>query len=118
MKRLFWVFLAAWCTAFAQVQPVVVVPPETMADCCCGADCGCGPTCPMLATLPAPAPVAETTEKPGQSRLSRQAAPETASTRTALPPLSFASPAQAGMADDRPPADAVPRFCRHCAFLI
>lgn len=116
MKRLAWVLLAAWCTAFAQVQPAVVSPERT-PDCCCGAACACDKECPTAATLPVTRSAADRPSSTVQVRQASAVARQATAVRPAVPSLFAVSPAPTGAT--RPArVDAVPLFRRHCAFLI
>ena len=117
MKRLVWLTLAAWCTAFAQVQPVEPIVPPAADECGCD-QCACGPDCqPKLCALPLPVASREAVEVATVHRPERQAA----ETAPAVRPSSFApaAPSSTGVVvasqNAGPPG---PLFRLHCAWLI
>lgn len=115
MKRLFSLLLAAWCTAFAQVQPEAVVPFE-ISSCCCGEACVCPDDCGIVATLPVnPSPAERSSASVEVRRLATKSEP--ALDFSPAPPCHAVKPVHFDWTAGSPP-DAVPRFCRHCAFLI
>lgn len=116
MKRLLWILVAAWCTAFAQVQPVAVVSND-VPSCCCDENCDCDSACPMVATVPAHTAPAERPAGTVEVRQVRQKARHS-TPRPLVPSVNLSvAPAFAGLTVCAPP-DVVPRFCRHCAYLL
>ena len=121
MKRLVWLFLALFCTALAQVQPVdLPVTKHEVCDCCeqpgaCGMpDCGLPPAhCPVNFTAE---------RRSGEVR--QQARRVTARLPHAAPNfyLSLVEPAVVTTALRAPgqaaPAASVPLFQAHCSFLL
>ncbi|MBI2518608.1 MAG: hypothetical protein HYV95_17170 [Opitutae bacterium] len=123
MKRLVWLFLAVFCTALAQVQPVDLPLPKANSECCCcEGDGACGmPEC----ALP---PAAAQTQTPALARAGivlRQVARRDAARLPQITPkfYSFVTerivaatmlPAPASVA----PAASPPLFRVHCSFLI
>jgi hypothetical protein len=121
MKRLVWLFLAVFCTALAQVQPVDLSATKPEACCCGDASCGCGmPDCGLP---PAQSSVTFTAERP-TSEFRQQARRVTARLPHAALRfyLSLVEPAVVTTALRAPvkaaPAASVPLFQAHCSFLI
>lgn len=121
MKRLVWLLIAVFGTAFAQVQPVVSPFAQDEACCCCEDAAGaCGmPDCAPAPTTCQPAFALQT---PAAQRMeARRVAPVPQpkresyfvkfESRPALAPAWRASLAGA-------PAANVPLFKAHCSFLI
>lgn len=119
MKRLVWVLLAAWCTAFAQVQPLPAAPNEP-SD-CCGRDCACGmPECVALPAMPAQPAALQRAQSVARPELRRDA-PATAAL-VAKFFAAFEAPAielgPCPIATAESPPAGVPLFKEHCVFLI
>lgn len=121
MKRLVWLFLAIFCTALAQVQPVEPLLPKAKSECCCESDGACGmPEC----TLPPAAAQQFTALERSRTELRQEVRRETARLPqlapkfylSALKPVvaitTLSAPAEAA------PAASPPLFRVHCSFLI
>lgn len=121
MKHVVWLLLAAWCAAFAQVQPVEPVLLTTHTDC----GCDCGGTCGMPDCAPPPAtPLrtlvaerAETVARP-EVRRNAQATADLLVKFFAIFQTPAAEPEVFPALVDEAPAASVPLFKEHCAFLI
>ena len=122
MKRLVWLVLAIFCTAFAQVQTVEPLLPAANPSECCG---GCNAVCgmPDCALPPAPAsPV--TAPQPGTAASVAKPTGKVATVRRGADKFfaGFADPADRLIAFRAPaslaPAASVPLFKEHCSFLL
>jgi hypothetical protein len=117
MKRLVWLLLAAFCTALAQVPPVVVAENQSACDCCVDQPGACGmPDCaPLPGPLPARSllPALEVRRTPAAARVER-----------VRPAYSFllvrpAARERAPIAAEKTARAAqTPLFKAHCSFLI
>lgn len=119
MKRLVWIFLAVFCTALAQVQPVTLEPTHRKC-CCCEGDGSCGmPDCvpPAVArslpTASRPAGVSLTTTRQATATARRGEEKFFAGFVEAT-----AVPAAPRAPDRVTPAASVPLFAVHCSYLI
>jgi hypothetical protein len=121
MKRLVWLLIAVFGTAFAQVSPVVSPFVQDEACCCCDGPAGaCGmPDCAPAPTACAPA---LTLPIPAVQRLAARRLAPTPPARVSAYFVKFESrPALSpAVRVSRPgtPVAQVPLFKAHCRFLI
>ena len=122
MKRLVWLLLAVFCTAFAQVQAVELLLPTTSHCSCSG---GCDGACgmPECALPPAPAQWVGATESARTAEVSKPARKVVAVRRVADKFFAaFVEPASRLIVlrapDSGAPAASVPLFMGHCSFLL
>lgn len=123
MQRLAWLFLAVFCTALAQVQPVEPLLPPAKNACCCCEDVGaCG--MPECALPPASTgPSSPVLERAGTEL--RQAARRDAARLPQITPKFYSFVTERIVATTTLPASALaapaaspPLFRVHCSFLI
>jgi hypothetical protein len=120
MKRLAWLLVALYCTAFVRVQPFELVPCCHCACCHCKVPGTCGMPC---GRAQAPAPLmfaAGQAARVSQPALRRNELPARVSEKRFY--ASFVEPAAAsvalGAAAAMAPSAGVPLFKAHCSFLI
>lgn len=119
MKRLVWLFLAAFCFAVAQVQAVEPVA-KAKAKGCCEQSCKCSmPACPVVSAAPQSPFDAARPLTVARPQVSRDAVATRRDHRkfflSLLPPVVHPASVPAPVA--APPA-SVPLFEAHCSFLI
>lgn len=121
MKRLVWLLIAVFGTAFAQVSPVVSPLVQDEACCCCegpAGTCGmpdCAPaptTCSSALTLQAPA-----AQRAEARRLTPASLPKRESYFVKFESRPALTSAWGASLTDAPTA-SVPLFKAHCSFLI
>ncbi len=121
MKRLVWLFLAVFCTALAQVQPVTLPGADTDACSCCDVPGSCDmPDCAPPASAPSLPTLAQAATTTARAELRRAAKPSRASVEKFYFTFVKSSPRPiVRFTPDRmePPA-SVPLFATHCSYLI
>ena len=122
MKRLVWLLLAVFCTAFAQVQAVELLLPTT-AHCACGGQCDGSCGMPECALPPAPVQWVGASESASTASIAKPARKGVAIHR--IPVNFFAAFVEPALRpfDLRAPtpgarAASVPLFKGHCSFLL
>lgn len=122
MKRLVWLLLAVFCTAFAQVQ-TAPVSLDTARHCACSGSCDGSCGMPDCAVPPAPvqwvgasesAPVASVA-KPARKVVALRRAPAKFFAAFVEPP---ARPSDLRGVDPSASSANVPLFTAHCSFLL
>ena len=122
MKRLVWLLLAVFCTAFAQVQ-TAPVSLDTARHCACGGSCDGSCGMPDCAVPPAPIPWVGASESANTARVAKPTRQVVALRRT---PAKFfvafvepaARPSDLRGADPSAPPANVPLVTAHCSFLL
>ncbi|MBI2518602.1 MAG: hypothetical protein HYV95_17135 [Opitutae bacterium] len=122
MKRLAWLFLAVFCTALAQVQPVEPLLPQAKEPCCCESDGACGmPEC----ALPPAFTQSQTTTLERAGTELRQVARRGAARLPQVTPKFYSFVTEQVVATTMLPASAFATpaaspslFRLHCSFLI
>ena len=122
MKRLVWLLLALFCTAFAQVQAVELLLP-TNAHCACGGGCNGSCGMPDCALPPAPVQWVGASESASTASVAKPARKVVAIRRTPVKFFAaFVEPASCLIdlraPDPGAPAASVPLFKGHCSFLL
>ncbi len=122
MKRLVWLVLAVFCTAFAQVQAVELLLP-TASHCACGGDCAGSCGMPECALPPAPVQWVGASESVSTAAVAKPARKVVAIQRSPVDFFAaFVEPAprliDLRAPDPGAPAASVPLFKGNCSFLL
>ncbi len=120
MKRLVWLLIAAFCTALAQVQPVVMPVPAQEVCGCCEEPGACG--MPDCASLPVASQPSFTAQSPAAQRAeARRLSPAPREKRESfyvmfVPRASRVSACRAPSAATASASE--PLFQVHCSYLL